>query len=598
MKARIKDAKVIYPVIWLVRLPFIPFLGDLLVKLPNFRMVTGLIKRLTFAIGILLSSQAFANCNFSEDTEEIIRGSVYSETNNNNRRDRFEPGIAGVNVSNGCQVVQTDGGGNYQIPIHATQIMFITKPAEFDLQLDENNLPQFFYRHYPDGTPKEIAGTSIEWAWPVIESTGPLPSVMNFGLIPREQSASEFAAHAFADTQARFEIGQDMLREDLVNPLIGNPYGVEFGITVGDVVYDNLGLYDRHKAMMALMEIPQWNLPGNHDINFASPDAIFANETFKSHFGPTYYSFNHGNVHFVALNNVEYAGDGQQFGNSGYRGFIPEHQLQWLAQDLANVSSNKLIVIATHIPLVSEADDGLSEPHSGPNTENFSRLLDILEPFSNIYGIAGHDTSNSWKVEVNHNHGWQGQPWIAHTLAEVRGSGWPKGLRDARGVRDSIMEDGNPNGFYVLRFDDKAVTPDFIPFPFGPDAAQRLRITLDPPLAQQNSDSINRGTVQTDTKVVVNLFDGGVRDSVWASIDGGEAQTMTYAVRTDPFVDRLDSRYQDTDSEYSPAARSAHIWEMNLPNGLDEGLHTVRIRTEDEFGQQREGAMTFEIIDQ
>ncbi|MFT7471456.1 MAG: hypothetical protein ACI8XU_001352 [Kiritimatiellia bacterium] len=549
-------------------------------------------------ISIFFGSQASANCNFSEDTEEIIRGSVYSETNNNNRRDRFEAGIAGINVSNGCQVVQTDGGGNYLIPIHATQILFITKPAEFDLQLDENNIPQFFYRHYPDGTPKEIAGTSIEWAWPVIESTGPLPSVMNFGLIAREQSASEFTAHAFADTQARFEIGQDMLREDLVNPLIGNPYSVEFGITVGDVVYDNLGLYDRHKAMMALMEIPQWNLPGNHDINFASPDSIFANETFKSHFGPTYYSFNHGNAHFVALNNVEYAGDGKLFGNSGYRGFIPEHQLQWLAQDLANISSEKLIVIATHIPLVSEADDGLSESHSGPNTENFSRLLDILEPFSNIYGIAGHDTSNSWKVEVNHNHGWQGQPWIAHTLAEVRGSGWPKGLRDARGVRDSIMEDGNPNGFYVLRFDDHAVTPDFIPFPFGPDAAQRLRITLDPPLSEIEGGSINRGTAQTDTKVVVNLFDGGVRDSVWAFIDGGEARAMTYVVRTDPFVERLDRLYQDTDSEYSPAARSAHIWEMNLPDDLGEGLHTVEIKSEDEFGQRREGAMTFEIIDQ
>jgi hypothetical protein len=269
-----------------------------------------------------------------------------------------------------------------------------------------------------------------------------------------------------------------------------------------------------------------------------------------------------------------------------------------LEQDLANVSDDKLIVIATHIPLISEADDGQSEIYSGPNTENFPKLLEILEPFSNIYGIAGHDTSNSWKVEVNHSHGWQGQPWIAHTLAEVRGSGWSKGLTDARGVRDSIMEDGNPNGFYVLKFDDRTVTPDFIPFPFGPDATQRLRITLDPPLSEIEGGSINRGTLQTDTKVVVNLFDGGVRDSVWASIDGGETHTMTYVVRTDPFVERLDSIYQDTDSEYSPAARSAHIWEMGLPDGLGEGLHTVRIRTEDEFGQRREGAMTFEIIDQ
>jgi len=160
------------------------------------------------------------------------------------------------------------------------------------------------------------------------------------------------------------------------------------------------------------------------------------------------------------------------------------------------------------------------------------------------------------------------------------------------------MEDGNPNGFYVLKFDDTAVAPDFIPFPSGPDAAQRLRITLDPPLSQQEGGSINRGAVQADTKIVVNLFDGGVRDSVWASIDGGETQSMTYAVRSDPFVERLASKYQDTDSEYSPARRSAHIWELNLPEDLDEGLHTIEVQSEDEFGQQRAGAMTFEILTQ
>jgi hypothetical protein len=386
-----------------------------------------------------------------------------------------------------------------------------------------------------------------------------------------------------------------MLREDLINPLIQNPYGVDFGITVGDVVYDNLALYSRHKAMMGLMDIPQWYLPGNHDINFKSPNGTFANETFKSHFGPTYYSFNHGNVHFVALNNVEYAGDSQKFGNSDYRGFIPENQLKWLEQDLANVSSDKLIVIATHIPLISEADDGQSQPHSGPSTENFSRLLEILTPFSKIYGLAGHDTSNSWKVEVNHSHGWQGPAWIAHTLAEVRGSGWTSGLTDARGVKDSIMEDGNPNGFYVLKFSDTSLIPDFIPFPFGADANARLRITLDPPLTQASEGSLNRGSLRPNTKIVVNLFDGGARDSVWVSIDKGERAAMSYVVRTDPFIENL-SRYEDTENAYSGVSRSSHIWEINMPEDLSLGLHLIKVDSLDEFGQSRGAAMTFEIV--
>ncbi|MFT4861621.1 MAG: hypothetical protein ACI95C_000831 [Pseudohongiellaceae bacterium] len=542
------------------------------------------------------SGFTFANCDYLDGSGEIIRGSVYEDRNDNDRHDRVEPGIAGASVSNGCDVVVTDAGGSYQIEIHPTQILFVSKPANYRVKVDEYNVPRFFYRHYPTGTPQQIAGTAVDWAWPVISSSGPLPSFINFGFLPDPQASANFSAHGFADTQARFDLGEDMLREDLVSPLIGNPYGVEFGLTVGDVVYDNLALYERHKKMMGLMDIPQWYLPGNHDINFNSPNGIFANETFKSHFGPTYYSFNQGNVHFVALNNVEYAGLDQRFGNSSYRGFIPQYQLDWLEQDLANVSPDKLIVIATHIPLVSEADDGFSTPISGPLTENFASLLEILAPFSNIYGLAGHDTSSSWKVAVGHDHGWQGQPWIAHTLAEVRGSGWTKGKIDERGVKDAVMDDGNPNGFYLLKFADTTLTPQFKPFPFGADGNKALRITLDPALSQQPGGSINRGQLNPATKVVVNLFDGGVRDQVFVSLDDQDFMAMTYTVRTDPHLERLHQQNPEGDESYNAPTRSAHIWEIALPENLESGLHVIHIKTEDEFGQTHSSALSFEIL--
>jgi hypothetical protein len=544
------------------------------------------------------SSVTFANCDFPAGAGEIIRGSIYEDRNSNDRHDRIEPGIAGVSVSNGCNVVISDAGGQYQIEIHPTQILFASKPANYNVKVDADNVPQFFYRHYPSGTPTQIAGSAVEWAWPVIDPSGPLPSFINFGFLPNPEASANFSAHGFADTQAKFDFGEDMLREDLINPLIGNPYGVEFGLTVGDVVFDNLALYDRHKKIMGLMDIPQWYLPGNHDINFNSPDSIFANETFKHHFGPTYYSFNQGNVHFVALNNVQYAGLDKRFGNSGYRGYIPQHQLDWLRQDLANVNSDKLIVIATHIPLVSAADDGVSEPIAGPATENFASLLEILAPFSNIYGLAGHDTSSSWKVAVGHEHGWQGQPWIAHTLAEVRGSGWTKGKTDERGVNDAIMDDGNPNGFYILKFSDTTLTPQFKPFPFGADANRGLRITLDPPLSQQPDGNLNRGLLSPGSKIVVNLFDGGVRDKVLASIDNRPRIAMTYTIRTDPYLERLHRENPEGDQSYNAPTRSAHIWEMPIPDNLEPGLHVVRIESEDEFGQTHSSALSFELLSQ
>ena len=544
------------------------------------------------------SSHTLAQCGNADPTRESAQGFVFLDQNRNGLRETSEPGIGAVSVSNGCDVALTDASGHYQISLAATEILFISQPAGYSVALDANQLPQFFHRHYPDGTPAAIAGTSVEWLWPVTAATGPLPASIDFPLQRQQGPSPVFSAYGFADPQARYELGQDMVREDLVNTLIGNPYRAQFGLTVGDIVFDNLSLYDRHIEMMALMDIPQWNLPGNHDINYESPNALFANETYKQHFGPTYYSFNHGNVHFVSLNNVEYAGAGKRIDNDRYRGYIFGRQLTWLQQDLEHVARDKLIVIATHIPLVAEAvDSSGSAPATGPGTDNFAQLLKILEPFDHIYALAGHDTSNSWKVEINHRHGWRGRPWIAHTLAEVRGNGWTTGAIDYRGVRDAMMQDGNPNGFYLLKFDDVSVVPEFIPFPYGQDGSQRLRIVLDPPLVETEGGSVNRGALQAGTRVVVNLFDGGVRDSVWLSVNKSEPVAMTYTVRTDPFVVGIYRQLEETDDAIGTPTRSAHIWELELPGGLGAGIQRLEVFTEDEFGQTQSGALSFEIID-
>ena len=548
-------------------------------------------------VPLLVAPGVRAQCGAPVDGSETAVGRVFDDLDLDGRQSPGEPGVAGVSVSNGCEVVVTDPEGLYRLDLAPGQILFVSQPSGYTVPVDENNLPQFFYRHYPDGTPAEIAGAPVEWLWPTIESTGPLPETIDFPIHGIGSTETRFSAHAFADPQARSDLDQDMLREDLVNTLLGNPYDAEFSLTVGDIVFDNLGLYDRHKEMMGLIGIPQWNLPGNHDLNFESPNARYANETYKKHFGPTYYSFNYGNVHVVALNNVEYAGAGQPgFDGDAYRGFISDNQLYWLERDLAHVPADRLIVIATHISLISEASDGdPAHDVTGPYTENFDQLLELLRPFPNVYGLAGHDTSNSWKVEIDHEHGWTGQPWIAHTLAEVRGSGWTRGQRDLRSVADAMMEDGNPNGFYLLKFDDVTLIPEFIPFPYGPDAARRLRVVLDPELMGPADGGINRGVLQPGTKVVVNLFDGGERDQVRLSLDGGAATPMRYVVRTDPFMEAAYRRFAGTDEAFVPPAPSAHIWEFDLPVDLAPGMHSVVVESEDEFGQERRGVLSFEV---
>lgn len=528
----------------------------------------------------------------------IARGTIYLDKNANGQRDRGERGIADVSVSNGVAVVRTNNRGEYSIPLPPESILFFSKPDQYNVPVDKNNLPKFYYIHYPDGTP-----AVADFEFPVIDPTGPLPEAIDFALLPGSKNIRAFKAMAFADPQARTDEFQDQVREDIVNELIDNPYGAAFGLVAGDVVDDNLDLYPRHIDMMGKIGIPIWNVPGNHDVNFRSPDDRYSSETYKRYFGPTNFSFDHGNVHFIGLDNVEYKGDGKgSFDNTRYRGYISEEQLTWIANDLRYVARDKLIVIMTHIPLITYALDGKGERYSlgdNINTVNLADLIEVLQPFQRVYAIAGHDTSNSWKVNVDHTHNWHGEWFISHTLAEVRGNGWNRGPRDERDVRLATMQDGNPNGYYVMTFEGTDVKPRFIPAKGDPN--ETMRIVLDPLLngtRDENGEitAINRGQLQPGTKLIVNLFDGGERDTVEFSIDGGDYLPMENVLRTDPFLVRLYEDVKGTSDAFSTPQPSSHIWEYPLPE-LTVGLHVIRVRAVDEFGQRSNKGFTLEVTE-
>ena len=48
--------------------------------------------------------------------------------------------------------------------------------------------------------------------------------------------------------------------------LIGYP--ARFGMTLGDIMYDDMSLFPRLNAIIAQIGVPWYNVPGNHEINF------------------------------------------------------------------------------------------------------------------------------------------------------------------------------------------------------------------------------------------------------------------------------------------------------------------------------------------
>src|SRR5690606_40914298 len=79
--------------------------------------------------------------------QQIAKGYVYEDLNGNGKKDRREPGIAGVAVTNGVDVVQTDHKGSYALSVGKDAIISVIKPSGYAINTNEDQLAQFFYIH-------------------------------------------------------------------------------------------------------------------------------------------------------------------------------------------------------------------------------------------------------------------------------------------------------------------------------------------------------------------------------------------------------------------------------------------------------------------
>ena len=209
---------------------------------------------------------------------------MFVDANANGTRDAGEAGVANVRVSDGARISVTDDQGNYELDITAPAIVFVVKPKGYRTPLSPENLPRFYYIHQPEGSPEGLRYLGIE-------PTGDLPERIDFPLIPQAEPES-FEALLFADTQPQTEVELDYIRDDVVSELIGTE--ARFGMTMGDIAFDDLSMLPRINRIIGQIGIPWYNVPGNHELNLKAADDKYSLETFKRYFGPPYYSFEYG----------------------------------------------------------------------------------------------------------------------------------------------------------------------------------------------------------------------------------------------------------------------------------------------------------------
>ena len=526
---------------------------------------------------------------------ETARGRVFNDLNNNGRYDAGEPGIAGVRVSDGVTVAQSDGQGAYTLDIGDEAVIFVTKPRGYAVPVDADQLPQFYYIHQPNGSP-------IGLRYPGIEPTGPLPEQINFPLYAQDEP-TVFEAVLIADPQPQTEIELDFIRDDVVAELIGT--SAKFGVTMGDIMFDEMSLFPRYNAIMGQIGIPWYNVPGNHEINYLAEGNRYARETFKRYFGPRYYSFEYGDVLFVMLDNIEYQGNGEGDpgdvrGTGGYIANIGKVQLRWLKQELAFVEEDRLVFVGMHAPLASY----LSPDATGINTADRRELFKLLAGRPNLYSVAGH-THTTEHLYFGKEDGFRGPgEFHHHVLSTVSGSWW-SGPFDERGIPTTDQRDGTPNGYHILEIDGTNLTLRYKAA--GRSASYQMRILFDVAFHGLSKDGMRDfrtgelfdGRMMKDqvpaAEILVNLFDGGPKSIVEFRIDDGEFLPMQRVLREDPFMIEVFARNEDTKKSWLQATPSSHVYTADLPDDLEVGVYTVSIRAKDEFGRVHHGHSVLEI---
>ena len=522
----------------------------------NKLITTGLI----LALG-LTSLTAFS--------QELAKGYVYHDANGNGKKQRREAGLPGVSVSNGQEVVQTDEKGYYEIGLKDGQLLFVIKPTGYTVALDSLNKPQFYYIHKPSGSPElKYAGSS---------PTGELPKTINFAMTAVEEP-DDFTALIFGDPQPYTLEEVDFFDRGIVSEVEGIQ-DVAFGLSLGDLVGDDLSLFGPYAKAVAKVGLPWYNVMGNHDQNYDVESDEFADEAFEANFGPSAYAYNVGKVHFIVIDDILWPDPRDQ---QGYWGGLRSDQMDFLRNDLKFVPKDHLIVISMHIPLAEEGDSFRDEDRQ--------EIFDLLADFPHTLSLSAHTHLQKQDLFYKKD-GWrQDKPHHHYNVGTTSGD-WYKGTLDEKGIPVSTMRDGTPKGYALINFEGNQYK---IRYQVAGKSSDYQMEIFAPKVLEKDK--------RTTAGIFVNFFMGSEGDEVLIKVDEGEWKPANKVEDYDPAY--LVDLYQwDVTEELidgrrpSNPAASKHLWRGGIPAGLAAGEHLIQIQATDRFGQVHTAETHIKIVE-
>jgi hypothetical protein len=421
-----------------------------------------------------------------------------------------------VAVSDGYDVVVTGQRGAYELISSERQLfVFASVPAGHQIPRQETGTASFFKRIVPD-------------------SRGRMSADFDFAPIPGGDDKHAFLALGDTQTQTTFET--ERLHAESVPDMIETLTILAvptFGIACGDIMFDDLSLYPEYERAVRRVDLPFFQVVGNHDLNFDAPSDPGSVRTFEEHFGPSYYSFSRGEVHYVVLDDVLWHA-------SGYIGHIGADQLAWLERDLALIEPGRKVVVFQHIPALSTQYQRRNEnsPSISVVVTNRQHLYRLLEPYD-AHIISGHTHENEHVFEGGTHE---------HVLGTTCGAWWS----------DHICHDGTPNGYAVYEVD-------------GSELKWTYKSTGQP--AEHQIRVYGRGAdPRAPEEIVANVWDWDPRWTVALYVDGARRGIMASRVGLDPWtVERFDGPEIPTHRPWVQPLATEHLfyapleeWETNV----------------------------------
>jgi hypothetical protein len=425
-------------------------------------------------------------------------------------RDTAGNAMPGVVVSDSYSCTLTDSTGHYTLPRRSgARFVYYTVPADCEVPVrSAQDRTAYFYRAittrdsvYNFTLTRLPRGKELSYRMIIIGD----PQVTN-AFSPYYEDASDNPIKK--SDVARFA---DETMADIRHTIAAMPKGTPvYGISMGDDVQYyggyNETLERQIREVLGSSQMRIFSVIGNHD---QDGKALYK-QKWEENWGPTDYSFDRGDVHYVCFNNVQF--------HRGMRYYSPgeltDAQMEWIRQDLSYVDRSKKVVLSYHIPLTFGTSPAakanaltIATEQGHYSSSRLKALLELLHQFAGGYELfCGHT-----HFAINHEIEFEGRHIMEHCHAAACGNIW----------QSNINLCGTPNGYYVYTFDGTRLANAYYK---GTRWGASRQMTLFRAGTDFNGERYEAdwNIVEGQTVLVANVFNADSRWRVVAIEDGVE----------------------------------------------------------------------------